>query len=229
MGHGKKREVHTDTQMRIDGSITGSTSQVLVLTVRNVEVRLGVTVLLGQTKVDHIDLVATLTDTHKEVVGLDITVDKGFGVNVLDAGDELVGQQKNSLQRELAVAEIEKILQTGSEKVENHSIVVTLGTEPADEWDTDTTSQGLVDTGFIFELGVLGLDALELDGNLFARDDVRSEIDITKTTTANLSADTVLVPHAKILEAPVSILLSILSCSGYDAEENQGNARRRLQ
>lgn len=158
--------------MRVDAGITGGTSQVLVLSVRDVEVRLGITVLLGQTKIDNVDLIAALANTHEEVIGLDITVDKGLGVDVLDAGDELVGQEENRLQGKLAVAEVEEILEGGAEQVQNHGIVVALGAEPADERDADAASEGLVDAGLIFELGVLGLDALELDGNLLTRDDV---------------------------------------------------------
>lgn len=138
------------------------------------EVGLWVAVLLGQTEIDNVDLVSTLSNAHEEVVGLDITVNEALGVDVLDAGDELVGQQKNGLQREFTVAEVEKIFQTGSKQIENHSVVITLGTEPAYEWDPNTTSEGLVDTGLIFELWVLGLHRLKLDSNLFSRDDVRS-------------------------------------------------------
>lgn len=101
-------------------------------------------------------------------------------MNVLDARDELVSQQKNRLQRELAVAEVEEILQTGTEEVKDHGIVVALGAEPADERDSNTTSQRLVDSGLILELGVLGFDALELDGDLLSRDDVGAKVDITK-------------------------------------------------
>ena len=185
--------------MGVDGGITSSSGQVLVLPIRNVEVGLRVTVLLGQTEIDDIDLIAALADAHEEVVRLDITVDEGLGMDVLDAGDELVGQQKNGLQGELAVAEVEEILQTGSEQVKNHGIVITLGTEPADKRDTDTTSQRLVDSSLIFELWVLGLDRLKLDSNLFARDDVGTEVDITKAATSDLTTDAVLVANAEIL------------------------------
>jgi hypothetical protein len=185
--------------MGVDGGITSSSCQVLVLPIRDVEVGLGVTVFLGQTEIDDIDLVAALADTHEEVVRLDITVDEGLGVDVLDAGDELIGQQKNSLQGELSVAEVEEILQAGSEEIKNHGIVVTLGTEPADKWDADTTSERFVDTGLIFELGVLGLDRLEFDGNLFTRDDVGTKVDITEAATSDLTTDAVLVADAKIL------------------------------
>lgn len=185
--------------MGVDGGIASSSGQVLILPIRNVEVGLGVTVFLGQTKIDDIDLVASLANAHEEIVGLDITVNEGFGVDVLNAGDKLVGQQKNGLQGELAVAEVEEILQAGSEEIENHGIVVTLGTEPADKWDADTTGERLVDTGLIFELGVLGLDRLKLDGNLFTRDDVGAEIDITEAATSDLTTDAVLVADTEIL------------------------------
>ena len=186
--------------MGVDGGITSSSGQVLVLPIRDVEVRLWVTVFLGQTEIDDIDLVAALADTHEEVVRLDITVDEGLGMDVLDAGDELIGQQKNGLQGELAVAEVEKILQAGSEEIKNHGIVVALGTKPADKWDTDTTGERLVDTGLIFELGVLGLDRLKLDGNFFTRDDISAEVDITEAATSDLTTDAVLVADAKILQ-----------------------------
>jgi hypothetical protein len=100
-------EVRTDTQVSVDAGITGGTSQVLVLSVRNVEVRLGIAVLLGQTEINHVDLVAALANAHEEVVGLDVTVDEGLGVDVLNAGDELIREEENSLQGEFAVAKVE--------------------------------------------------------------------------------------------------------------------------
>jgi hypothetical protein len=166
--------------MSVDRCVTSSSSKVLVLSVRNVEMSLGVSVLLGQTEINNVDLIATLADTHKEVVRLDISVDKGLGMDVLDTRDELIGQEKDGLQGEFSVTEVEEILQTGTEEVENHGIVVTLGTEPANKWNTDTTSQRLVDTGLILQLGMLGLDGLELDSNLLSGDDVGTEIDITE-------------------------------------------------
>lgn len=46
---------------------------------------------------------------------------------------------------------------------------------------------------------MLGFDGLELDGNLFARNDVGSQIDITERTRTNLAANAVLVTDAKVL------------------------------
>lgn len=125
--------------MSVDRGISGGAGKVLVLSVRDVEVSLGVTVLLGETEVDDIDLVASLADTHQEVVRLDVTVDERLGVDVLDTRDELVGQEENGLERELPVAEVEEVFQAGSEKIEDHGVVVTLGSKPADEGDAHAT------------------------------------------------------------------------------------------
>jgi hypothetical protein len=172
--NGKTERVgrRTDTQVGVDAGIAGGTSQVLVLSVRDVEVRLGIAVLLGQTEVDHVDLVAALADAHEEVVRLDVAVDERLGVDVLDAGDELVGEEQDRLQRELAVAEVEQVLEGGAEEVQDHGIVVALGAEPAHKGNADAAGEGLVDAGLVLELRVLGLDALELDGDLLTGDDV---------------------------------------------------------
>lgn len=158
--------------MGVDGGVTGGTRQVLVLTVGNVKVSLGVPVLLGQTEIDHVDLVAPLANAHEEVVRLDIAVDEALCVDVLDAADQLVGQEEDGLEREFAVAEVEEVLERRAEEVENHGVVVALSAEPSDEGNTDATGQGLVDTSLILELRVLGLDGLKLDGNLLTGDDV---------------------------------------------------------
>ena len=167
---------------------------------------LWVTIFLGQTEIDDVNLVATLADAHEEVVWLDVTVDERLRVDVLNTGNELIGEQKNGLQRELAVAEVKEILQAGSKKIKDHGIVVTFSAEPANERDPDTASKRLVDTGLILELWVLSLYALKLDGNFFTRYDVGSEVNITETTTPDLTADAVFIAHAKILQKRVSML-----------------------
>jgi hypothetical protein len=165
--------------MGVDGSVTGGTGEVLVLTVGDVEVSLRVTVLLGETKVDDVDLVSTLANTHKEVVRLDIAVDEVAGVNVLDTRNQLVGEEKHSLEAELAVTEVEQVFEGRAKKVENHGIVVALGSVPADEGDTNATGKRLVDLGLVLELGVLGLDRLKLDGDFLARDNVDTKVNVT--------------------------------------------------
>lgn len=48
---------------------------------------------------------------------------------------------------------------------------------------------------------MLGLDALELDGDLLTGDDVGAEVDVTETATSDLTADAVLVTYTEILFA----------------------------
>lgn len=53
-----------NTKVGIDRSIAGGTREILILSVRNMEVSPRITVFLGQTKVNHIDLIATLPNAH---------------------------------------------------------------------------------------------------------------------------------------------------------------------
>ena len=76
--------------MGIDACITSSAGQILVLTVWDVEMGLWVTVLLSEPKIDDVNLISTFADAHQEVIGLDVTVDEGFCMNVFNAGNELV-------------------------------------------------------------------------------------------------------------------------------------------
>lgn len=46
---------------------------------------------------------------------------------------------------------------------------------------------------------MLRLDALKLDGNLFARDDVGAEVDVAERAGTDLATDAVLIPDAEIL------------------------------
>ena len=92
---------------------------------------------------------------------------------------QLISQKENSLERELPVTEVEEILERGAEKIDDHRIVVAFGSEPSNERNADATGEGLVHLGFVLQLGVLGLDRLQLDGHFFARDDVDPQVDVT--------------------------------------------------
>lgn len=73
--------------MSVDGGVSCSSSQVLVLAVRDVLVSAGVAVFFGQAKVDDVDQVALFAQPHQKVVRLHISVDEVLGVNVLYAAD----------------------------------------------------------------------------------------------------------------------------------------------
>ena len=92
---------------------------------------------------------------------------------------QLICKQQNRLETEFPVAEVEEVLEGWSEEIDDHGVVVAFGAEPANERYTDATGESLVDFGFILELGVLGLDRFELDGDFFTGDDVDSQVNIT--------------------------------------------------
>lgn len=52
------------TKVGIDGSIAGGTREILIFSVRNMKVSPRITVFLGQTKVNYIDLIATFSNAH---------------------------------------------------------------------------------------------------------------------------------------------------------------------
>ena len=90
----------------------------------------------------------------------------------------MVCQQENGLEAELAVAKVEEVLEGGPEEIHDHGIVVALCSKPANKGHADAAGEGLVDLGLVLELGVLGLDGLELDSDLLAGDDVDTEVDV---------------------------------------------------
>lgn len=65
---------------------------------------------------------------------------------------------------------------------------------------------------------MLGLDRLKLDGNLFTRDDVCAQVNVTERATANLAADTILITDPKILliyQYVIPVYSSLAMLSGW--------------
>jgi hypothetical protein len=73
--------------MGVDGGVMGHASQVLVLPVRDMKMCLRVSELLCETEIADIDLISTLADPHKEVVGLYVPVDEVARMDIFDARD----------------------------------------------------------------------------------------------------------------------------------------------
>lgn len=67
------------------------------------------------------------------------------------------------------------------QQVQDHGIVIALGTVPPHERDTDATSERFVNLGLVFKLRVLCFDRLEFDGNLFTGNDIDTEVNVTYT------------------------------------------------
>jgi hypothetical protein len=74
-------------EMCVDTHVTSSTGQRFPLTVRDVLLGLGITVLLGHTEINHVNDIGGFGPgpANKEVVRLDISVDEVLLVNRLNA------------------------------------------------------------------------------------------------------------------------------------------------
>ena len=110
--------------MGVDGSIPGSSGQVLPLSVGDV-LSVSLDVALGESEVDEEDLVARFVETDAEVVGLDVPVDEVPVVDVLDAAHHLVDQHQHCLQTELSERVLEKRFQRRSHQIHHQYVVVT--------------------------------------------------------------------------------------------------------
>lgn len=73
-----------DTQMSIDRGVASSTGQIFVLSVGDMQVGLGISEFLGETEIDNVDLVASLPDSHQEVIWFDVSVDEVARMDVFD-------------------------------------------------------------------------------------------------------------------------------------------------
>ena len=148
---------------------------------------LGVTVALRQAEIDDVNVVLFLSNADEEVIWLYVSVQEVTGVHELDALEHLVSQHEHGLQRKLALAVIEEILEGGAQEVEHHHVVVSLDSEPVDVRNSDPALEYSVELGFVEQLGVLGSDWLELNGDLFVGLDVGPVVNISKSTATELS------------------------------------------
>jgi len=168
--------------MRVDRRVTGSSRQVLVFTIRDMLLCLRVAVLLGQAEINAMHLICLFANADEEIIGLDIAMDKILGVHVLDTVNHLICKHENCLEGELAIAEVEEILERRSQQIDNHDVVVTLDSVPMHIGDTNTAGKNLVEFGLVKKLRMLGLDGLKLDGNLLVGLDVGADVDVTERT-----------------------------------------------
>ena len=100
-----------DTQMSVDGRVPSGTGQILVLSVRDMKMRLRVSIFLGQSEINDIDLVSSFSYAHEEIVGFDVSMNKVSRVDVFDSRNELVGEEKHRLEGELSVTKVEQVFE----------------------------------------------------------------------------------------------------------------------
>lgn len=122
--------------MSIDTCVTSSAGQTLVVLIRNVLSGLWVTVPLSETEIDDVNYVLFLSMADQEVVRLHVSMNEMVIVQEFESLNHLVRDHERSFNGEFSFAEIESILQTGSQQVHYHRIVVSFHSEPVDAWNT---------------------------------------------------------------------------------------------
>ena len=76
-----------------------------------------------------------LPQAHQEIIRLHVSVNEVLAVDELYTTDELISEQEDGLQAHLPVAEVEEILQTGTQELHHHHIVVVLCAVVLHQWD----------------------------------------------------------------------------------------------
>ena len=74
--------------------------------------------------------------------------------------NHLVSNHESCLESEFSLTIVEKVLERWSEEVHDHSIIISLNTEPVDSGNTRSSVENFVDFGFIKKLRELGLNWL---------------------------------------------------------------------
>lgn len=96
--------------MGIDGSISRSSGEVLVLAVRNVLVRSRISVFLGESEIDNVNHRLSLPESDEKVIRLYITVNEGLCVHILQTAEELIRQHQHRFELESSPTIVEQIL-----------------------------------------------------------------------------------------------------------------------
>lgn len=115
-------------EMGVDAHITGGSGERLALAVGNVLLGLGVAVLLGHAKVNHVDDIGRLCAgaADDEVVRLDVSVDEVALVYRLNSGQHLLGHHYNRLDCESATAVVKEVFERRAEKINDEDVVQAL-------------------------------------------------------------------------------------------------------
>jgi len=166
--------------MGIDRRVAGGAGEVLVLAVQDVMTRVRIAELLGQPEVDQEELIAVPTNAHEEVVRLNVAMDEALQMDVLQATDHLVDQHQHCLDGEVARAEVEQVLERGSQQVHDQGVEVLLLAVVTDTGEAHAAAQDAVQLGLVQQLRMTGVGTLHLDGHLLAALDAHAQVNVAK-------------------------------------------------
>jgi hypothetical protein len=98
----------------------------------------------------------------------------------LNAANQLISEEQDCLETELPVAKVEEILETWSEELHDHDIVLALCAIVLDQGYAHSALHNLVKLALHVQLRVLGLGVLKLHRHFLVGCHVCGKVDVTK-------------------------------------------------
>ena len=154
--------------MTVDAGKTCCADQMSLRGTSRIGLHLELTTFRGKSQIGDIHLVSRPSRTHQEILWLDVAMNDGLGVDKFKTLEKLVCKHQDRLEGEPVTAKIEKVLQTWSQKIEDHGLVFALKQTIVNAWNADSARKRSVGIGFKFEERGFNRDVFEFDGDLFA-------------------------------------------------------------
>lgn len=153
--------------MSIDAHVPSRAAQGLALSIWDVLLRFGVSILLRHSKVDNMDNVCSFCarSADKEVVRFNVAVDEVLLVNSLDASDHLFGRHAHRFDRKLPPTHVEEVLQAESKEVNDENIMQAFLAEVVDLRDPNTTRKNSIRPTFVPQLRCFSFPWFKLNSN----------------------------------------------------------------
>jgi hypothetical protein len=108
-------------------------------------------VLLAVSKIDHEYLILFFTQSHEEVVRLDVVVDESPGMHPLDAFEYLVRGQEDGLEGERTLAVTQQLLEGRAVDVSDQCAEVILDAVPVEVGDAHSALHNPVELGLTLQ------------------------------------------------------------------------------
>lgn len=164
---------------------------------------LRILIALGQAKVNHIQFVAIPADAHQKVIWLHVAVYKTMLMHALEAHQQLIGQHEDCLQREVALAQVEQILQRGAQQLHDQRIEALLAAVVQECRQSSMRTDLLIDLCLVAQQWILDIDRLDFDSHILAVLRINALIDLTKRTAANRLEQTIFATDYAILQSQI--------------------------
>mmetsp|Transcript_34537 Transcript_34537/g.102599 ORF Transcript_34537/g.102599 Transcript_34537/m.102599 type:complete len:210 (-) Transcript_34537:92-721(-) len=181
-----------DALVGVDGGIPHGAREAQLAAHRRV---LDVEVPLAETKVDQVHVVDLLPDAKHEVLGLNVTVDDSFAVQVLDPAQDLLGDENVRRGGETTAGRLQLLIERLAKELHDHTLVPPFLTPEEARREAlrlDWLREDLQDLDLMLQLQRAALEVLELHSDLLLGHGVVPAPDFPEAACAKLLVDLIL-------------------------------------